>query len=623
MRGTDRDFFQAMTFERPKMAPATLALLGLIAFAVLAVRFSPNWIPFSRLVEESRVHVVGQDDGQAIEQAIFQGHSVNRGYHVLKQTRDLGMEITEPNHKIVRWRLLVPTVGHVLKLPDWAVLGLAQVGCVVLLVMLIAIATCRSAGSGRPSYEVLCFGLVAGASAPFFTSMGLLGYYDSWLAVALLAVGFAKRRWLVLLACVLAPWIDERFVIGFPLALCVRRIVDNEARLSRWAWLRRETLWPTVVVAVYALVRLKVGGAGGSQTTVQYLHEFVFSSTLTSSERAFGIWQGLRLGWVLVAVALMVAWSAVDRRLEAGLLVAGTIITGVIGALTALDTSRSMVMIMPLVPLGWSMAGQLAWWRRFHAPIGLAVVAILLPAWHCLGDHFQSVDNLWSGAWPEASARNNLGNLLARTPGRQDDAVAQYTEALRVKPRYAEAHANLALVLAGKPGMQDQALGHYTEALRLKPDYPEALYNLGNLFAVTPGRQESALSHYAQALRLKPDYVEAHVNRAILLANAGRSDDALRHYAEALKLRPEFGEVHNNLALLLATLPGRQDDALRHFAEAARLLPGNPRVHFNYARQLENVGNRKIDAVRHYMRALELNPNLTEARTALERLGQP
>lgn len=613
-----------MTFERPKVAPASLVLLGLIAFVLLALRFSPNWLPFFRLADEVQAQIASPEERQAAERAIFQGHSVNRGYHVLQQTRNLSAEITEPNHKIVRWRLLFPTLGHVLNLPDWAVLGLAQAGCVLLVVILLAIAVRQSADTGHRTREAFCFCVIASASAPFFTSMGLLGYYDSWLATALLAVAFAGHRGILLFACALAPWIDERFVIGFPLALVVRRIIDRDSSVSRWRWLKRDALWPSVLVFTYSLVRLKLGGSGGSQTIAQYLHEFAFSSTLTFAERAFGIWQGLRIGWILVAAALIGVWRwlAPGRTAEAGILVAGAIITCAFGALTALDTSRSMVLIMPLVPLGWIMVTQVAWWRRIHAHLILAVAAMLTPAWHCLGDHFQSVDNFWSGAWPDATARNGLGNLWARTPGRQDEAVAQYTAALRVKPGYAEAHNNLGVVLSGKPGMQDQALAHYTEALRLKPDYPDAHYNLGNFLAVMPGRQESALSHYAQALRLKPDYVEALVNRAVLLANSGRSDEALQHYQRALQLRPGIGEVHHNVALLLAAISGRQNDALTHFAEAARLLPDDPGVHFNFARQLENTGKAKNAAVRHYARALELKPSFAEARAALDRLRQ-
>lgn len=599
-------------------------LLGLIAFAVLAVRFAPNSLPFARLVQESRAQAASPEAALAAERAIFQGHSVNRGYHVLQQARDLGAEIAEPNHKIVRWRLLMPAVGRWLHLPGWAVLGLAHAGCVVLIVVLAGIAA-RRAGGGRPAHETLCFGLIAGASAPFFTSMGLLGYYDSWLACALLAVAFVERRWVVLLACVLAPWIDERFVLGFPLALCVRRVVEGEAGLSRGRWLRREALWPALIVAAYAVGRLALGGSGGSQTAAQYLREFVFSGALTASQRAFGLWQGLGPGWLLVGVALVGVWRARagGRALEAGLLVAGAVITCAVGALTALDTARSMVLIAPLVPLGWILAGELAWWRRARAPIALAAAAILLPAWHCLGDHFQPVDSLWAGAWPEAQAHNNLGNLLAVTPGRQDEAAAHYAAALRVKPRYPEAHNNLGVVLARTPGQREQALARYTEALRLKPDYAEAHYNLANLFAVTPGRQASAIAHYGEALRLKPDYMEAHVNLAVMLSNAGRPDDAQSHYAAALRLKPEFGEVHNNLALLLARRPDQREAALRHFAEAVRLLPANAGVHLNYARHLETIGSREADARRHYARALDLNPDLAEARAALDRLRPP
>lgn len=487
--------------------------------------------------------------------------------------------------------------------------------------------------------------------------MGLLGYYDSWLALALLAVAFSRHRWVVLLACLLAPWIDERFVIGFPLALCVRRVIPQDAGLPRWQWLRREALWPTVLVVIYGLVRLKLGGSGGSQTAAQYLHDFVFSSTLTLGERAFGIWHGLRLGWVLVALALLgtVRLAAAGMKLEAVLLVVGTLATALLGAWTALDTSRSMVLLMPLVPLGWLLAARLTWWRRVHTPTLLAAAALFLPAWHCLGNHFQPVDNLWSGAWPEATAHNNLGSHLT-TLGRPDAALTHYMAAVQLKPDYPEAHNNLAIALAGTPGGQGQALAHYTEALRLNSDYPEAHCNLANLLAATPGRQDEAIAHYGQALRLKPDFVGAHINLAVLFANTGRFNEALTHYmaalrlrpehaearnnlavllahigrpgealthyAEALKWRPEYPEAHYNLAILLAKMPDQQAEALEHFAEAARLLPNHPRAHFSYARQLEKTADRQSEAEQHYARAVSLDPNFAEARTGLERVRQ-
>ena len=37
---------------------------------------------------------------------------------MLARLRDLGYEVTDSNHKIVRWRLLVPAVARVLQ-EDW------------------------------------------------------------------------------------------------------------------------------------------------------------------------------------------------------------------------------------------------------------------------------------------------------------------------------------------------------------------------------------------------------------------------------------------------------------------------------------------------------------------------
>ena len=81
--------------------------------------------------------------------------------------------IDDAKHKIVRWRLLVPALGHVFQFPGWMTLGLAHAGCVAWLLALVFIAWAHAPPSPlRPPYEAACLAIVAGASAPFFTSMG-------------------------------------------------------------------------------------------------------------------------------------------------------------------------------------------------------------------------------------------------------------------------------------------------------------------------------------------------------------------------------------------------------------------------------------------------------------------
>jgi tetratricopeptide (TPR) repeat protein len=80
----------------------------------------------------------------------------------------------------------------------------------------------------------------------------------------------------------------------------------------------------------------------------------------------------------------------------------------------------------------------------------------------------------------------------AAGPAELAKAIAEYREAIRLKPDYAEAHNNLGNALAGK-GQLDKAIAEFREAIRLKPDYPLAHCNLGHALR-QQGRFEEALA---------------------------------------------------------------------------------------------------------------------------------
>jgi hypothetical protein len=404
--------------------PVLVVALGVLAFALLAVRFSPDWLAFHRGIREAIESIRTPEERAAMEHAILSGHS-ERGLYVIRQARDLNVEIDEATHKIVRWRLLVPALGRGLRLPEWLTLGLAHLGCVALVVALTGIGQRWAAPGGPWVTDAVALAVLAGATAPFFTSMGWLGYYDSLLALGLLAVAFARARWLVVLACLATPWIDERFVLGAPLALGVRWLLAEPAERALGVWLKREALLPLVLLVAYTALRLHLGGSGGSQTVGGYLREFVFSERYPVTQRLYGAWSGLRFGWVLVVVAVVGA-SAATRESgpwPARLLGAGIVVTGLAGLLTAMDLSRSMVLLLPVVPLGWIYATRALWWKRTHVGPALALLALGVPASHVIANRSLPVDNMWTYSLPLMTAQSNLGLMYLTGDGVPKDGL--------------------------------------------------------------------------------------------------------------------------------------------------------------------------------------------------------
>jgi tetratricopeptide (TPR) repeat protein len=81
-------------------------------------------------------------------------------------------------------------------------------------------------------------------------------------------------------------------------------------------------------------------------------------------------------------------------------------------------------------------------------------------------------------------AHHNLGCVLA-TIGKNDKALEEFNEALRVNGNSAKAHFTLGSLL-GRMGHREEAVAHLTEALRLKPDLKDAKQQLRELGVLVP-----------------------------------------------------------------------------------------------------------------------------------------
>ena len=181
---------------------------------------------------------------------------------------------------------------------------------------------------------------------------------------------------------------------------------------------------------------------------------------------------------------------------------------------------------------------------------------------------------------PSAGALSNLGNALAKN-GDPQAAVASFEAALALDPDSADAHGNLGVV-RGMLGDWQQAIESYERALALDPDHPRTLCNLGRVHE-RAGDSARATARYEEAVRRDPGCGHGHRYLGYRHFQAGDLDRALPHLEAVLRLDPDSADAHNDVGSVYARKgdPGR---AAAHFEQALRLDPGNSVARENLAR---------------------------------------
>ena len=119
------------------------------------------------------------------------------------------------------------------------------------------------------------------------------------------------------------------------------------------------------------------------------------------------------------------------------------------------------------------------------------------------------------------------------------EAVAQYREALRLKPDYAEAHNSL-VNRSGAEHREHGSLEAIAPVTRRRsassPIMPRRTITSGSPWERS-GRTADAIAQFEAALHFKPDYADAHNNLGVALRDTGRTAEAVAQFEEAARLR--------------------------------------------------------------------------------------
>jgi tetratricopeptide (TPR) repeat protein len=285
-------------------------------------------------------------------------------------------------------------------------------------------------------------------------------------------------------------------------------------------------------------------------------------------------------------------------------------------ATEAMAEHRMYLALIPLVILAVAVLRRLL--GSAAMPACAVLAGLLCFATLKRNEAYRSEETIWADTVSKRPqnerAQDNLGFVLSKEPGRRDEAITHYEEAIRLKPDFVEAHYNLAFALLAVPGRLGDAIAEYEEALRLKPDLIMVRFNLARALQTIPARSGEAIAQYEEAIRRRPDFAEARYNLGVMLQEVpGRGNEAIAQYEEALRLKPEDAGAHFSLGTALQAAPGRLNEAITQYEEAIRLSPDFARAHLNLGSALEKIPGRSGDAVAQYGEALRLEPANAEA----------
>lgn len=206
------------------------------------------------------------------------------------------------------------------------------------------------------------------------------------------------------------------------------------------------------------------------------------------------------------------------------------------------------------------------------------------------------------------AAWNNRGNAR-KDIGDFEGAIADYNEAIKIKPDHTKAYNNRGIAKKNL-GRVKEAIRDYDKSIALKPDYDDAYSNRGNAKRLI-GDLEGAIKDYNKAIELKPYFAKAYSNRGASKIDMNDYDGAIADLKKAIEIRPQFVEAYYNIANAYFNT-GKYKEAIDAYTDAIQLRPNYVEAYANRAGSKFRIEDFE-GAIADYTKALQLNPDYIEA----------
>ena len=188
-------------------------------------------------------------------------------------------------------------------------------------------------------------------------------------------------------------------------------------------------------------------------------------------------------------------------------------------------------------------------------------------------------------------------------------AIEEYTEAIELNPKDANAYYNRGTVYGKDIKEFDKAIEDYNKTIEIDPKHANAYNNRGNVY-INIKKFDKAIEDYNKTIEIYPKDANAYNNRGIVYTNIKKFDKAIEDFNKAIELNPKLAEAYNNRGVVYTDIK-EFDKAIKDYNKAIVLNPKDAGTYLNLA-EVYIIGNNYKDSLEVAQKSLEISKDIKD-----------